>query len=114
MKFVPGVDLEDQHIVHAAICARVNAITTFNLKHFPSQLERYKIEIVHPSICLIRAFEAKPKDLTGHLVAMAEDSRRTLPEILARLAWSIPEFSTRVASAEIISLPNIPPQEWRR
>jgi predicted nucleic acid-binding protein len=42
-------DVNDRHVVAAAIHARADAIVTFNLKDFPvSELARFNLEAIHP------------------------------------------------------------------
>jgi hypothetical protein len=42
-------DLDDRHVVAAAIHSRGDAIITYNLKDFPRQaLDRYNLEAIHP------------------------------------------------------------------
>jgi predicted nucleic acid-binding protein len=42
-------DMNDRHVLAAAIHAKCDAIVTFNLRDFPrEQLERYDIELLHP------------------------------------------------------------------
>lgn len=42
-------DLDDRHVIAAAIKGRCAALVTFNLKHFPeSELNKYDIEPLHP------------------------------------------------------------------
>jgi hypothetical protein len=49
---VPAIelpDLDDRHVVAAAIHSRGDAIITYNLKDFPSKaLGRYNLEAIHP------------------------------------------------------------------
>ncbi|MEZ5648881.1 MAG: PIN domain-containing protein [Alphaproteobacteria bacterium] len=42
-------DIDDRHVVAAAIHARANAIVTYNLKDFPGNiLRKYALEAIHP------------------------------------------------------------------
>lgn len=42
-------DIDDNHVLAAAIHAKCDAIVTFNLRDFPlDQLQRYEIELLHP------------------------------------------------------------------
>lgn len=42
-------DVNDRHVLAAAIAGHADSIVTFNIKHFPSTvLEQYDIEAIHP------------------------------------------------------------------
>lgn len=50
-------DLNDRHVLAAAIVAGADAIVTFNLPDFPSDiLDRYEIELLHPDDFLFHQF----------------------------------------------------------
>lgn len=50
-------DLDDRHVLAAAIHARCDAIVTFNLKDFPSTvLSQHNIEAIHPDDFLFHQF----------------------------------------------------------
>ena len=51
-------DLDDRHVLAAAICARADVIVTLNLTDFPQEvLARYGIEALHPDELVDRLFE---------------------------------------------------------
>lgn len=51
-------DLDDRHVLAAAIHCGADAIVTFNLRHFPEEaLGRYELEAVHPDAFLHYQFE---------------------------------------------------------
>jgi len=60
-------DLDDRHVLAAAIRGRVDAIVTFNLKDFPSSaLVAYDVEIQHPDDFLVNLYDMYPAQvLTG-------------------------------------------------
>jgi len=68
-------DVDDRHVLAAAIRAGAQAIVTFNLKDFPKDiLSRYGIEAMHPD-----AFIEYQLDLNqGAVVAAAKRHRATL------------------------------------
>jgi predicted nucleic acid-binding protein len=60
-------DLDDRHVLAAAITGHVRYLVTFNLKDFPNMaLEPYKIQAIHPDEFLILLLETKlPEILTA-------------------------------------------------
>jgi hypothetical protein len=61
---IDGLELPDpgdRHVLAAAIVARVDAIVTTNLKHFPAQiLSRYSLEALHPDDFVMYQFDLNP------------------------------------------------------
>lgn len=54
-------DLDDRHVLAAAIKGQAEAIITFNLKDFPGQaLETFDIRAIHPDEFLSDMFELNP------------------------------------------------------
>ena len=54
-------DLEDQHVLAAAIKGKANIIVTFNLKDFPAKyLSQFDIEAQHPDTFIARLIELAP------------------------------------------------------
>lgn len=60
-KLIPCIelpDVNDRHVVAAAITGHADAIVTFNLKHFPREsLEQYNLEAQHPDDFIMNQFE---------------------------------------------------------
>jgi hypothetical protein len=75
-------DLNDRHVLAAAIHARVNIIITYNLSDFPATvLAPYKIEAEHPDDFLSDLFDINP-----HAIIKAVHQQRSKlknPPILA-------------------------------
>ena len=54
-------DLDDRHVLAAAIHAQATLIVTMNLKHFPvAALQPYGIEPIHPDAFVLRLLEIAP------------------------------------------------------
>ncbi len=51
-------DLDDRHVLAAAIRGEANLIVTMNLKHFPSkELVNYNLESIHPDVFVMQLLE---------------------------------------------------------
>ncbi len=108
-------DLKDRHVLAAARRSDAETIVTFNLKHFPKDaLKPWGIEASHPGDYLRILYDHEPGVVTNVLHQMADRARRSLPEMLGRLAWSVSTFSNRVGEDLGIELPSIDRLEWRR
>ena len=56
-------DVDDRHVLAAAIRGQAEAIITFNLKDFPANiLEPFGIQAIHPDEFLSDMYELKPSD----------------------------------------------------
>src|SRR5690554_3578464 len=54
-------DLDDRHVLAAAIRCNANAIVTFNLKDFPEDsLRPYDIEVIHPDDFILYQIDMAP------------------------------------------------------
>jgi len=76
-------DLDDRHVVAAAIQGQAEGIITFNLKDFPKQnLEDLGLSAIHPDTFLSDMFELSPSDAIG----AAQKQRRALkaPKLTAQ------------------------------
>lgn len=73
--FVASIDLpdvDDRHVVAAAICSHAEIVVTFNLKDFPQQyLDNFSIEALHPDDFITDLF-----DLNQALVLAAVNKQR--------------------------------------
>lgn len=65
-------DVDDRHVVAAAICSHAEIVVTFNLKDFPQQyLDNFSIEALHPDDFITDLF-----DLNQALVLAAVNKQR--------------------------------------
>ena len=70
-------DVEDRHVLAAAITGHVDAIVTFNLKDFPGDvLGRYNIEAQHPDEFVLNQLELRQIDALAAIKAMRARLRR--------------------------------------
>jgi len=70
-------DVEDRHVLAAAITGHVDAIVTFNLKDFPGDvLGRYNIEAQHPDEFVLNQLELSQIDALAAIKAMRARLRR--------------------------------------
>ncbi len=54
-------DVDDRHVLAAAIKANAQAIVTFNLKDFPeSELDKYGVEAIHPDVFIQHQIDLNP------------------------------------------------------
>ena len=54
-------DIDDRHVLAAAIAGHADAIVTFNLKDFPPvALDPYQIEVIHPDDFVLNQLELHP------------------------------------------------------
>lgn len=106
---------KDRHVLAAAIHSGTKTIVTFNIRDFkPEALETWGIRAVHPADYLKVLFDHDRAAVTNALHGMAIKANRTVPEILARLAWSVRPFSAYVSAVFGSDLPEIAPYDWRR
>ncbi|MFZ4506482.1 MAG: PIN domain-containing protein [Fimbriimonas sp.] len=106
---------KDRHVLAAAIHSRTDVIVTFNVRDFkPEHLRPWGIVAVHPADYLQLLFDHDRATATTVLEAMAAKTRRTLPEIVARLAWHVEPFSAYVAAELGFELPILSPRQWMR
>jgi hypothetical protein len=79
-QLIPALNLpdpDDRHVLAAAIHCGADAIVTFNLKDFPSDIARqYDLEILHPDTFLYQQF-----DLDAAAVAIAARDCRARQKI---------------------------------
>ena len=82
-------DMDDRHVVAAAIRADAEVIITFNLKHFPSQvLAKYHLDAIHPDDFLASLLAAMPEEVCAVVKRQREALRsppKTVDELLATL-----------------------------
>jgi predicted nucleic acid-binding protein len=82
-------DLDDRHVVAAALRSGAQVIVTFNLKDFtPKVLARYDIEAQHPDDFVLHVINLDPSRVARALAEQARDLRNppmTPTELLERL-----------------------------
>ncbi len=106
---------KDRHVLAAAIHSKTETIVTFNVKDFKSEaLDPWGINASHPADYLKVLYDHDPAAVTNALHSMASKAERSVPELLARLAWYVRPFSEHVAAEQSLEVPEIPPKEWRR
>lgn len=107
-------DEGDRHVLAAAIHERVETIVTSNLRHFPQEvLEPWGIIAVHPGTYLVTLYEHDAAVVFDKVRRLAFDRRKSVEELLGRLAWAGPTFSRHVANALDLDIPLVTPQDWR-
>ena len=68
-------DLDDRHVLAAAIQGKADVIVTFNIRDFPHQiLSIYNLKAQHPDNFILRLFGMKPFEI----IAAAFEHRRSL------------------------------------
>ena len=78
-------DVDDRHVVAAALKGQAEAIITFNLKDFPSsELDHLELSAIHPDEFLSDMFELNP----SACIKAAQQQRRSLK----RPPMSVAEF----------------------
>lgn len=82
-------DVDDRHVLAAAIHAKAQVIVTSNLKDFPaSELAGHGIEAMHPDEFLMHLFDAAPGPVCAAVKRQREGLRnppKTVEELLATL-----------------------------
>ena len=82
-------DLDDRHVLAAAIRANAQVIVTFNLNDFPqAALAQYDIEARHPDDFLLDSIDIAPGTLVRCLTEQAADLKnppKTVTEVLSTL-----------------------------
>lgn len=83
-------DLEDRHVLAAAIRSGASVIVTYNLKHFPPErLAQFGIEAQHPDLFIARLIDIDPDQVCAAAKrqrASLKNPPRTAREFLATLA----------------------------
>lgn len=105
---------DDRHVLAAAIRSETETIVTFNVRDFkPEALDPWGVSASRPAEYLRVLYDHDPAVVTNALHAMAAKAERSVPELLARLAWHVGAFSNYVASAQGLDVPVMPPADWR-
>jgi hypothetical protein len=100
-------DKGDRHVLAAAVHAKAEAITTFNLRHFPAAaLEPWGITALHPADYLVALYSIDSGLVVSKLTAMGTKHKRTLEETLIRLQKPVPMFVEHVAQELGLPIPH--------
>ena len=79
-------DVNDRHVLAAAICGHANTIVTFNIKHFPEDcLEPYGILRQHPDDFLVHQFHLCPALMAEKIDSQAIAIHQTRQDVISRL-----------------------------
>lgn len=94
-------DPKDEHVLGAALHSKADALVTFNLKDFPSDLfESFGIELSHPDALLTNAFDTNPQascQALGGLLGYYELPPKLAEDLAERLVRSqVPIFGQRI------------------
>ncbi|MDX2082075.1 MAG: PIN domain-containing protein [Terrimicrobiaceae bacterium] len=90
-------DLEDRHVLAAAIRGNCPLILTFNLKHFPAEsLQPWSICASHPQDYLLILYEMERQQVTAVLGEIAGKRKIEVEDVLIRLGKSLPAFAQRL------------------
>lgn len=98
---VTPADPDDRHVAAAAYCARLDALVTFNVRHYPPTTFdgfRFKPRVLDPDTFLMQLFHASPETLAARLRVQEGRGRRfdpvvTVAHILDRMAPRMPQFA---------------------
>jgi len=89
-------DPSDRHVAAAALFAHVDAILTFNIKHFPpAALAPFHLRAIEPDDFLVALFASAPDRFAAILrkqEAIRVRPKRTAAEILAGMETQVPRF----------------------
>lgn len=73
-------DIDDRHVLAAAIQCNAQAIVTFNLKDFPdTELDKYGIEAIHPDVFVQNQIDLHP-GLVCHVVKTHRNALKNPPK----------------------------------
>jgi predicted nucleic acid-binding protein len=87
-------DLNDRHVVAAAISGSADAIITFNIRHFPADcLERYSLVSQTPDEFLVQQFYLAPELILQKLDMQAAALQQGRSFITEKLKASVPSFA---------------------
>ena len=78
-------DLNDRHVLAAAIAGRANAILTLNRRDFPTEcLAQYDIERMSPDDFLVHQYHLNPEAVLDKIDAQAAAIRETRDTVVKR------------------------------
>ena len=83
---------KDRHVLAAAVRSDAGALVTFNIADFPAtSVERFAIDVLHPSECLLDLLDLAPGLVVNELRLQANSNKRrpkTLSDLLETLSRS--------------------------
>lgn len=95
-------DMDDRHVLAAAICAKADLILTFNLKHFPrSALDPYGIAAQSPDEFIADAMHQGPEQIVEMFRELRHDLRKP-PMAANQLVESLAK-SNMCSTAQMLS-----------
>jgi predicted nucleic acid-binding protein len=94
-------DVEDRHVLAAAIRGRADVVVTFNLKHFrPEHCEPYDLDVQTPDDFLLHAFHLRPNRFWAAVETQVSRNRNTpntVADLLNSLRLALPELTRTLA-----------------
>lgn len=92
-------DPKDRHVLAAAIACRADVVVTFNLRDFRSEhLSPFGVRAIHPDRFLLELWADRPDETLNRLRVQASARNRTLSQLAAILATTVPGFSQAALS----------------
>lgn len=97
-------DVDDRHVLAAAIAGHADAIVTFNLKDFPAEaIDVHGIEVLHPDDFLVAQYGLDQIKVLGTVKAMRQRLKRparSVQEFIATMeSQGLPLFSQLLREA---------------
>jgi hypothetical protein len=97
--------VKDRHVLAAAVRCGAELIVTFNMKDFhPDILSTLGLERQGPSTFLRNLYDLEPGIVTRKLISQAEDTGRSLEDLLRSLRVNVPGFVTYFCEEQKIHL----------
>lgn len=93
-------DVNDRHVLAAAVAGRANAILTLNDRDFPSEcLAQFDIERLSPDDFLVHQFHLNPEAVLDKIDAQAAAIRETRDTVISRFRDRLqaPNFAAIIA-----------------
>jgi predicted nucleic acid-binding protein len=86
-------DLDDRHVLAAAVRSHAELIVTYNLRHFPpASLEAWEIDVQGPSTFLRALYDLDPGLVVNKLHAQSRAIGVSLERLLVSLRKNVPAF----------------------
>ena len=99
-------DVDDRHVLAAAVKGNANVLVTFNVKHFTANAcEPYKIKVLTPDQFLCSLWQIYSKKMANVLVLQAIDLSKppkTPVQLVETLGLSAPEFANKVLASHLL------------
>ncbi|APZ41804.1 PIN domain-containing protein [Acidihalobacter ferrooxydans] len=100
-------DADDRHVLAAAICGHADAIITFNLKDFPTDvLAPFSLEALHPDDFLLNQLELDPIAALRSIKAMRARWRKP-PVSAQELAATLEKLGLPMTAARLRELADL-------